>query len=180
MFFWMVFSFLQALFSKELRPQSFITVLPGLCFFITHFLLLIRRKKLAEMNIWLLLLGIVSVSYLARYNKIKGIEYEKLFISKEKNVSSIVDKRVLVLGDDFKIYQNNVLATPFLNWNLSKEIFEQPDYYENVIEDYEAFKGDMPDVIIDKSNLMNKFFERIPELKKKYKRSQPEMYKRID
>lgn len=178
MFFWMIFSFIQAIFSKDLRPQNFLTLIPSFVFFITHFILLIRRRKFAEMNAWILLLGIVTICYLARYGKIESINYERMFVAKNE-FEDVKDKKVLVLGDDMSIYKNNKHATPFLEWNLSREFFESPDYYENVIQIDKAFKRDAPDVIIDKENVMEKFFERIPSLKNKYKKVRKDVYRRV-
>ena len=177
MFFWMIFSFIQIFYSNNFRPQNFIILLPSFCFFITHFLLMIRRKKFAELNTWILLIGIVCTSYLARYNKISSINYESLFV--KKTSTPIKDKKILMLDADLSVYQFNKLATPFLNWNLSREIFEHPDYYENVITVYESFKADPPEVILDKHNVMPGFMERIPELKTSYMLKEPGMYVRF-
>lgn len=178
MFFWMIFSFLQALYDKELRPQSFIAMIPSLSFFFTHFILIIRRKRFAEMNIWLFLFGIVTVSYLARYDKIASIKYDNLLL-KESKMPKVSNKKILVLDDDITVFRENTLATPFLNWRLSRDIFENPDYYENVIMVYDALKNDPPQIIIDQNDLMKKFFERMPELKKKYTRL-PGQYQMIE
>ncbi|HTJ50212.1 MAG TPA: hypothetical protein VL443_12195 [Cyclobacteriaceae bacterium] len=167
MFVWIIFSFLQVLYARDLRPQSFITLIPGFCFFLTHFLLLIRRKRFAEVGIWMLLCGVASVSYMAYFNKISSVDYQSLYVKKDN--SGIVNKRVLVLGDEFNIYQNNTQATPFLDWNLSREILEHPDYYENVITVYNAFKSDPPEIIYDKKRLITKFFDRIPAIRGWYK-----------
>jgi len=179
MFFWMVFSFLQALYSKDLRPQSFITVLPSLSFFIAHYLLLIRRRRLAEISVWFLLLGVLSVNQLARFNTIESITYNALLVG-ESNLPGIVDKKVLLLDDDLTVYKQNTLGTSFLDWPLSKEIFEEPDYYENVIWVNQSFKEDLPDIIFDPNNLMKDFFRRIPALEKKYKAAKPGVFERID
>jgi len=168
MFVWMVFSFLQVLYAKDLRPQSFITLVPGFSFFMAHYFLLIRRRNLAEISLWMLLLSIVSISYLARYNKLESVDYNALRVPKTK--SEITDKRILVLDNDLEIYKDNQSATPFINWDLSKDIFESADYYENVVEVYRGIKEDQPDLIRDKDNLLKPFLARIPELKKMYVR----------
>jgi uncharacterized metal-binding protein YceD (DUF177 family) len=67
-----------------------------------------------------------------------------------------------------KLYKDNHLATPFFNWELSKEIFEHPEYYENVVTVYNGFKLDLPETVIDPTNLFKPFLEKIPELKKVY------------
>lgn len=168
MFVWMIFSFLQVLYSKDFRPQSFITLIPGFSFFMAHYFLLIRRKRLAEMSLWTLLIGLVSVSYLARYNKLENVDYALLRVP--KTTLEITDKRILVLDSDLEIYKSNTLATPFLNWSLSKDIFASADYYENVVEVYRGITDDQPDLIRDKDDLLKPFLARIPELKKMYVR----------
>ena len=107
---------------------------------------------------------------MARYDKIGNIEYTRLFPKLSPYINGVFDKRVMVLSDDIGIYQKNKLAGSFLDWKLSREIFEEPDYYEHVLLVDKAIKMDPPDRIIDPNNLMNNFFERIPELQTRYKR----------
>jgi hypothetical protein len=114
---------------------------------------------------------------MAYFNKLSSVDYQSLYV--KKNATGIVNKKVLVLGDDFNMYQNNTQATPFLDWNLSREIIEHPDYYENVIEVYNAFKTDPPDVIYDKNKLIKKFFDRIPALRGEYKEVSIGVYKHV-
>ncbi len=168
MFVWMVFSFLQVLYSKDLRPQNFITLIPGFAFFMGHYFLLIRRRRLAEISLWILLLSIVSVNFLARYNKLEYIDYSTLRVPETK--SPVMNHRVLVLDNDLEIYKDNKSATPFVNWNLSKDIFASADYYENVVAVYQGIKEDEPDLIRDKDNLLKPFLARIPQLRKMYVR----------
>ena len=168
MFVWMVFSFLQVLYAEDLRPQNFITLIPGFSFFMAHYFLLIRRRRLAEISLWTLLISIVSVSYLARSNKIENVNYNMLRVPESKSV--VTNKRILVLDETIEIYKDNVSATPFVNWALSKDIFSSADYYENVVEVYRGIKEDQPDLIRDKDDLLRPFLARIPELKKMYVR----------
>lgn len=166
MFFWVFFSFLQVLYSKDLRPQNFVTVIPGITFFITHFLLLIRRKKFPEIHLWILLVGIVTISYLARYQQISNVDYHRLFVPDPE--STFADQRILVLDNEWNTYKTHHLATPFLDWNLASEIFAHPDYYENILIVSGGIEDDPPDIIRDKNGLLKPFLDRIPELQKKY------------
>ena len=168
MFFWMIFSVLQILISKDFRPQNFITLIPSFSFFITHFLLLIRRRRFAEMHIWLLIIGIVTISYSSRYDLWSRIPYNDLLVKDDKN--SFEGKRVLALDDDYSFYKDNRLASPFLSWNLAKEIFGEPGYYENIIVVYNGLNSDPPEIIRDKNDQLKPFFERIPKLKGMYTR----------
>ncbi len=168
MFFWMVFSFLHLFFSKDIRPQSFITVIPSLSFFITHALLVIHKKKFAEISVWVLLLTTVCISYLARYGAI-GVDYGKLIVKEDKATEGV--QKALALDNDISIYKNHSLASPFFNWDLSMEIFSTPDYYESVIKVYQGIINDPPDVIRDRDDKLKPFLERIPDLKRMYVRN---------
>ena len=97
MFFWMVIATIQISFTTDLRPQSLLPLLPAVSFFITHFLLTIRRKKFAEINVSLMASGIVAMLYLSRYEKVSSVNYDTLNPVTSK--SSIAGKRVLVLED---------------------------------------------------------------------------------
>jgi hypothetical protein len=169
MFFWMIFSFLHLFFSKDIRPQSFITLLPSLSFFMTHSLLLIHKKKLAEICIWVILITTVCISYLARYNAL-AVDYQRLVVQDQEQKWIRGKKRVLVLDENIGVYKDAQLASPFLNWSISKEIFSSSDYYENVIKVHEGLKNDPPEVIRDKDDVLKPFLNRIPELTNQYVR----------
>ncbi len=171
MFLWTVFGFIQAFFTDDLRPQSFITLIPGFSFFITHLFLTIRRKRFLMIGFWIFFLGITIPYYLVKYERLKIISYENLFV-KKRQMSSVKEKRILVLGDEMSFYQDNQLASPFLSWSLSAEIFEQPDRYENIILINKHFEEEFPEIIIDKHGLMPAIFTRIPNLKERYSLTQ--------
>ncbi len=174
MFLWFIVALIQFFLAEDLRPQSLLPLVPPVSFFLTHFLLLIRRKKIAEFNLWVLILGVLSVAYLARYDKIKSISYENLVL-RQTHVP-VKNTRLLVLAHQPYWFIHNSLATSFYEWDLCQPIFEQPDYYEHVLNVSRAFEHDMPEIIIDPENLMKGFFERLPSLQKKYKKS-PEGYR---
>jgi hypothetical protein len=176
MFFWMVFSLLQIWYSKDLRPQSLITLFPVLTFYISHLLLMIRRRKFAEMGFWIFLGGIIIMSTLARYNTVGKSINDALFIAKTNTAAK--DKRVVVLGPDKSFYLNNSLATPFLDWGLASSIFNAPDYYENQLAVYHGFSKDLPDVIVDPENKMEPFLKRAPALRKRFRKT-PTGYEKI-
>jgi len=164
---WLVFSFLFVLYAKDLRPASLIVFIPGLSFLFTHFFLLIRRKKFIHLNSWLLFAGIIGIAYLAKFEKIKSVDYSRLWVNQD--LSGPEGKRILVLGDSIDLYYHNYVATPFLNWDLSQEIFRNPDYYNNVTRVYRALKKDPPELIFDRENLLKDFFERMPDIKAAYR-----------
>lgn len=173
MFLWLMTSFPQIAFSRDLRPQNLIVLIPCLAYFITHLLLLIRRRRFAEINFWVLTLSIVTIAYLSRYNKLGSVNYENLVVTK---AAPVTNKKVLVLGEGIDVYRSNELGSGFLDWSLSEKIFRDPDYYDNVMIVYNSFKNDPPEIIIDRNNLMSGFLKRIPELNKAYVKTSEDTY----
>lgn len=173
MFLWFVVAFLQFFIAADFRPQSIITVLPPVSFFLTHFLLLIRRRKFAEMNTWILLTGIVTLAFLTRYHQIPQISYADLIV--KENSLPIKNKKILVLADQQSAFTDNTLGSAFYDWDLSSRVFRNPDYYENLLLVHRAFEREKPEVIVDPENLMAAFFRRLPPLSALYVKS-PEGY----
>jgi hypothetical protein len=168
MFQWLLVCFIFIFVAQEVTPRSLLVFVPSLAYFISHYLLLIRRRWIASLMLWFFLLGIISINLLARNGKLKGIHYESLFPRASIYGLTLSGKRVMVLADDQSVYQRNRMAGYFFDWGLSKEVFEQPDYYENVLLVAEAFRTDSPDVVIDPYHLLGPFLDRIPELRSKY------------
>jgi hypothetical protein len=170
MFLWLVVALIEIVITRERTPHSFFTFIPPLAYFISHYLLLIRRKRIAEIMLWVFTIGIFTVSWTAQTGRFEKIGYAELFAKSSLEEDTIKNQQILVLNEDFGIYKKNKLATPFLNWNLSKEVFERPDYFENIALIEKSFQKETPDVIIDKNDLMKPIFERIPRLKALYKK----------
>ncbi len=169
MFLMLVVGCIQIFFTSDLRPQSLLPLLLPVSFFMTHFLLIIRRRKFAEMNLWFFLLGIVSMLYLSRYQKFISVDYSSLWAGTSSVEFS--NKRILMLADDPNAYVENTIAPAFVDWHLAAEIFSGSQYYESVILVNRLFVLDPPEVIIDPENRMVKFFERIPQLRDQYVKS---------
>jgi hypothetical protein len=169
MFLWFVIAFVQFFITADFRPQSIITVIPSVSFFLTHFLLLIRRRKFAEMNTLILLVGIVTVAYLTRYNQIPQISYTDLFV--QGNSLPVKNKKILVLSAQHTVFRDNELGSSFYDWDLSERVFRNPDYYENLLMVHRAFEKEKPEVIVDPENLMAGFFSRLPQLRAQYSKS---------
>jgi hypothetical protein len=163
---WLAFSIVFTFYTKDLRPQSLIVFIPPLSFLFTHFFLLIRRKKFIHLNSWIMFVGIVGMAYLARFEKIEWVDYSRLMVNEQ--AGDIHGKRILVLDNRPDLYHHNFLATPFLDWSLSRTIFGNPDYYENITHVYRSFKSDPPDIVLDPENLMEGVFRRMPEIQSDY------------
>jgi hypothetical protein len=155
--------------TDDLRPQNLLPLVPSVIFYLTHFILSIRRKKFAEMSLLSLLIAIPTVGYLARYEKIEFISFDKLMVN--ETASNIKDTSILVLENNPGWFTENTLATGFYDWRLCEKIFTEPDYYENVLLVNASFKSDPPQHIIDSRNLMKGFFDRLPDLAARYEKT---------
>jgi hypothetical protein len=171
MMLWLIIALIEISLTRELTPHSFITFVPSLAYFISHYILLIRRKWIAETMLWLFLISIIGFSTAARLNKVRSVDYTGLYVRDSKYQSFIKGRRVLVIGNDWGLYKGNRAASYFLNWDLSSKILEQPDYYENIILVQNSFEKDTPDIIIDENDRIAKFFPRLPSLRAEYERA---------
>lgn len=167
MLIWLMIAVINVFVMRELTPHSFIICLPSLTYFLSHYLLLIRRKWIAELTLGLLIASVVGVSTLARMSQFDRVDYSRMFVT---NKSPVKNKRILVLGNRFDMFKNNKMASYFLNWERSKEIFELNHYYSDLVLISESFQNDPPEVIVDEQNKMEKIFSRLPSLKVKYQR----------
>ncbi len=177
-FLWLAISMIQIWFTSDLTPHSFFTLIPPIAYFVSHYLLLIRRKSIAETMLWIFVMGLLTINGLSRYERLSGVEYSSLFPSASKYEKEITGKKIMILGDDMSLFRENKLAGYFLDWNLSRKYFERPDYYENIIKINKSMSEDPPDVIIDPGNLMGPVISRIPALEKKYRRENEIYWKR--
>jgi hypothetical protein len=157
-------------FEPGIAPHSFVTFLPPLAYFISHYLLLIRRKRIAEIMLWLFLAGMLTSNYASRRDLIAGIDFSDLFAQTSAYDGIVRGKRIMVVGNDPGLYRFNSLGGGFLDWELSREYFEHPEYFENMIRLNNAFVEDPPEVVFDTRNLMQGVFERLPAVERRYRK----------
>lgn len=169
-FLWLAIAIIQFWLTAERTPHSLYTVIPAVAYFISHYLLLIHRKWIAEMMLWLFVLGLLYVNFSSRYQLLNQVKYVALFPMPSPQYKNLVGKKIMIIGNDLSLYQHNKMSGGFLDWDLSKKYFEQPGYYENIIRINEAIVRDVPEVIIDESGLMGPIIERIPSLKVTHRR----------
>ncbi|HNP06944.1 MAG TPA: DUF6427 family protein [Cyclobacteriaceae bacterium] len=177
MFLWLLFALIQVLLARQVSPASLIPFIPPLAYFISHYLLLIRRKWRSELMLWLFLGGIVSVNLFSRSGKIVSVDFTSLFpIANPYN--QIREKRVLMLYENLNVYQHNSLGGYFLDWELSSPLFTDLSKYDHIEMISSCFKEDPPEVIIDKNNMMEGVIQRIPAIGLAY-RKDGNIYRRI-
>ncbi len=177
MFLWTLTALAHTFIVRVFTAASLLTFIPPLAYFISHYLLLIRRKWRAEGMLWIFLIGIISVNCLSRYGKVEAIRYTALFPQPTDHVR-LVGERVMNLGPELNVYNQNSLGGFFLNWELTEPVLQNLSAYENVEIIARCFQEDPPTVIIDKNNFFEKMMERIPDLKSQYKK-EGDYYRRV-
>ncbi len=170
MFWWLLIALAEIMVTKSFTPHSFITTVPSLTYFVSHYLLLIRRRWIAEMMLVLFLGGILLLSNLARTGVIKSIDYSAMKVAASNHPAELVGKKVMVLGNDLPVYQQNSLGGFFLSWPLSRETVAGMEYYDHVLKMNAAFLHNPPDVVVDHENMMPGVMERIPLVQEKYRK----------
>ena len=144
-------------------------------FFISHYFLLIRRKWLAEL-VFMFFLGItLTLNYSVLYRFIvppKVLEVESLVVKPTKWDQTVAGKKLLILGSDPAAYRHAYPATPYLNWNLSRNHLEKNQAFDNLSVIYQDLMRDTPEVIIDQSDLVPELFSKMPSIASKYTRKE--------
>jgi len=140
-------------------------------FFVSHYFLFLKRSFLSELKLYLFIIGVLVVNYSIIFdahwlNKIADFSKTKVRTSAWEEVTR--DKKVLVLGNDINPYFHASLATPYLNWELSRIHFDNINYYDNLDHIYSYFMKDLPEIIIDSEGAMGRVFEHLPLLETKY------------
>lgn len=159
------------LLSKEFSIYQMIFIVPGLAFFTAHYLLVLKRWIVAE-TITSIVCGLLLLNMLFPLKEWlfvdEFVSYDSL-IAKESSYQQITSgKKILVIGDHIELYGNASLATPYLDWQFSQMHLENLDYYDNLTEAFINFSEDLPEVIIDEKNVVEKLFDKMPTIALKY------------
>ncbi len=179
---WLIFSGIFFFLTHERAPVNLTVMVIPLAFFITHFFLIIRRRRIAGIAFMIFVFGISFTSLGTYFGPVVPVEWvnpEKLLVSPGQWDAKVKGKRILILSENLSPLRHALHATPFLDWPLSEEIFTNPGYYDNTTIIYQGFVKDMPEYIIDEDNLIPGVFDKIPSLKLQYEIAAPGLYRLI-
>ncbi|MEQ9426322.1 MAG: hypothetical protein RJQ09_17990 [Cyclobacteriaceae bacterium] len=163
--------------------MQLVVLIPAVAFFLSHLFLLIEKRMKAEIVFTLFLILVFGYQHLAdRELKWIGqlVDYEALFVKETAYDASTDERSLLVLGDDQAVYKNSSLATPYLNWKLAKMHFDKIDYYDVLVEVFENFEDDPPEVIIDLEERIPELFEKLPTIADQYANIREGVYLRTN
>jgi hypothetical protein len=146
---------------------------PAVVYFGTHLLLTIRKKIIADLVFLSLLIAVFYVNFSHVFSAYSWADLNNyVIVPKTDQKTTVNNTKLLIAGNNLEGYMNNKLATPYLEWTLAERHFNYLDDYANVIEVYENFRRDMPDVIIDQNGKIEELFTRIPALAQYYAKEQ--------
>ncbi len=165
---------LSLLFGSIFSGMNFYIFLPVIVFFGSFYFLGVQKWFIAE-TIMILVFVASLVGTTSIILKIFPEKYTYFLrgeiISEDNKIQAnlLKNKKILVLGTDLSAYRYASLATPYLNAQLSSRHFDKLDDYFVLTEIYHNFKKDMPQIIVDKQNLLPKILLKMPLLAREYK-----------
>ncbi len=168
MMLWMIFGVIQISYGAEINPQALVILVPPFTFLISHYFLLIRRRKIAGIVFWFFAISVLGMNFLSKNNKLPAIQLQDLFVKENAFRETVNTKRILILGPDISTYQSARLGGAFFEWRLSENLFSDANRYDHVLYVNESLSRDLPEIIIDENNLLESFLQRLPQLKQKY------------
>jgi hypothetical protein len=173
-----LFGLISLIFSQNFVPGNLIYFVAPLAFFVGGFFVQIKKTLLPEILFLLLLFVVLSIQYVGT----KTVNGKGLFTLKNYRVSKVklpenyTNSKIFVTGEHIDAYKTNKMATGYLSWKLSRADFKNPNNYMSVVNIYNNFKKDMPDVIIDNEKVMPKIFKNLPSLATKFKKEENNIY----
>jgi len=169
-FFMMVLSPSILFIETDRNAFVFLTFVPTSAFFISHFFTLSKKGLVGELifTIFILTTGFINYKSLADSDKEGLFDVSSYFVQKDRQYEKLEGKRISLLEDNVEAYLRADAATPFINWRLSKEVWEYSRKYENLILIANSIENDKPEVIVDPNGLLPKFFQQAPQLEQEY------------
>jgi hypothetical protein len=173
-----IFSLISFFVSGQYTPSNMIYMIAPLAFFCAGFFIHAKKMLIPEILFLLFFILTIFVS-ITGAKPFLGIFQNGLanFRVIESNLKpQYQGKRIFVTGQHIDAYKTNAMATGYLSWSLAKKDFENPNNYLSLSNIYNNFKKDMPEVIIDRENVIPAIFKNMPELRAKYKTAEKGIY----
>jgi len=169
---WLVISILLLFTLPNYSRYNLVIFIPGLSLLGLQLFYLFRSKIAKESYLWAFLILCV----MARQIEIKIDKSELL----KQGQLPFRNEKLLALGPQLEEYLNNKMSGPFINWEISKNLFMNLDQYEKVVVLTNLFEKEPPTYIFDPENTFKNIQKRIPNIGLKYRESGEHLFKRIN
>lgn len=151
---------LAILVGVELGPSQLIFFIPALSFFLSHYILLLKKPFYQLTIPYLLVILLVAFPWLP---------FQRTALELDKK-DTTPDQSLLYFGNEISTFQSYRIASPFIDEKLSRQWLHKVDYYQPAARIYDNLMASDPDVIIDEQGIVGKLFFRYPNLESRYEK----------
>jgi hypothetical protein len=169
-FIWIIISFFAAFTLPANNSPNFLFILPPLAYFTLNLFFLLKRYWIQEL-ILIVFMGSVWFSWKSEW---ENSSYNRVQAGK----LPIKNERLMVLGGQIDEYQMNQMSGPFVNWELSNDLFLEMNTYQTVVKLQRYLEMDSPTYIYDPDGNFPRMRFYLPYLQDKYVEVQKHLYKR--
>lgn len=169
---WLITSIIIIFIIPTVERINLVFLLPSLVYFTLNLFYLFKsywQKELLIITLFIAMLYSLS-------NEWNDVGQQRILAQKLQ----IRNEKLMILGPQIEEYQNNQMAGPFVNWELSKSLFTNLNQYKTVIMMHDYFAKDMPTYIYDPENNFKKLGYYLPELSNQYSLIDAHLYKKIN
>ena len=170
MFLWLVAAGIQVSISGPRTPTTFIVFVPAVTYFISHYLLLVRRRWIANVMLVIMVVGVaISAQVVMRGYSGRDAYARMLVRDPGENVKG---QKVMILAEsNAGLWKSNQQAGFFFDWSLSEPIWQQPQVLEHALLIERSFSESPPDLIFDPQGYFEKIATVLPGIYRSYSRT---------
>ena len=172
----LIFAVSSLILTNRRTPYQFIVIIPGLAYFITFLFVAFKKGTPIKILAALFVLGIPMTGYVWTILQVNSDKISTYAVTVSDNHSLTQGKKVLVLGEDLGYYHSAALATPYLNYRLSKINLQNQTSLERTALIFQNFLNERPEVIVDEEGLFEEVLERMPLLDELYEKDYKKTY----
>lgn len=162
------------LLTKDLSSNELVLFIPPIAFFLTYFLLRLRKR------IWRFSLPYLVVIGLIGYPFYWMSTHQNSNLIVKQDSTSLQGERLMGIGVPVDFYANNKLAGPFLDEYISSQELIGLDYLEGASDLYSIMDHSNPTIIVDRMQVIPAIFARLPALGQQYEMIEEGVYRRKD
>ncbi|WP_373521339.1 hypothetical protein [Aquiflexum sp.] len=172
----LIFAVGSLLLTNRTTPYQLIVIIPGLAYFITFLFVAFKKGTPIKILAAIFVIGIPMIGYSWTFLQINSGKINSYAIKISEKHSITEGKKVLVLGEDLGFYHNASLATPYLNYRLSKINLQDHRSLEKTALIFQNFQKEKPDLIVDEEGVFGGLMEKMPLLYNQFTLIKPNIY----
>jgi hypothetical protein len=167
----LLFNIAMIFLMDRVSPYQFISIVPVLAYFITHFLSITKTKLAQNVLVYGLFLIIPLIGYSWTFYLLNDNTFSQYKLENSVNYDIPEGEKVMVLGSNFSPYQNTQMASPYLNFRLTEYYFKNMGEMKRKIRFHQDLKKEQPKIIIDEAGVFDGWIDDLPKVKPLYIRS---------